>query len=104
MDGAVDHECCCVEHFVLATADHLAFLVDLNQIGGLDQRESEAEWVNPECVGLDRVADCDVACDTFVESIFSEDTEGGCQTAFQVGPLFVLIFEGWWALTDVSIK
>ena len=39
MDGAVNHECCCVEKPGLATADDIAFFIDVDQVRLVDQRE-----------------------------------------------------------------
>jgi hypothetical protein len=52
----MNHESRCVEQTIRSTIDDLAGMVDLNQIGSLDQRESSAEWIHPECRRVNWVA------------------------------------------------
>ena len=62
VDGRMDHERRGVEQPVGPAGDDLSFVVDLDQVGGFDQREGEAEGVYPEGRGVDGVAEGDVAC------------------------------------------
>jgi hypothetical protein len=48
----------------------------VDQIGGFDQTECDAEGVDPECRWIYRVAKRDVACDAFVEAAAAEDAKG----------------------------
>lgn len=95
MDGTVDHIRRSVQESILSTSDHFAGVVDENEVGLVHQAESAAEGVHPETIGLDGVAEGDVTCDALVVAVFAEDAEGGCEAAFEVFALFVLVFEGW---------
>lgn len=65
VDGGMDHEGCCVEHAVGSAVNHLAGVVDLNQIGCLDQGERSAEGVHPESRWIHGVAKSDMTSDTY---------------------------------------
>ena len=51
--GGMDHVCCLVQEAVLAAINDLAIVVDLDQIGLLDEGEGEAEGIDPK-----RCSDC----------------------------------------------
>ena len=102
VDGRVDHVGGGVEQAVRAAVDHVAGVVDEDQVGLRDEAEGAAEGVHPEAVGLHGVAERDVACDAFVEAVFAEDAEGCCQAAFEVVAFGVFVGEGWWSLGSVS--
>lgn len=55
MDRAVDHEGCRVEEPDGPTVDNLAFLIHLNEIGSLDEREGDSKRVDPEGFRVDWV-------------------------------------------------
>jgi hypothetical protein len=55
VDGMVDHVCGSVQQSDFATVNDLAFGVDEDEIRGLDERESNAEWVHPEMGGVYRI-------------------------------------------------
>jgi len=93
----VDHERSLVEKPVLTAIEHVAFFVDKDEVRFVDQAEGVTEWVNPETVVVHGVADRDVACYSFVESIFAKDAEGGGQAAFEVFALFIRVVEFGWA-------
>ena len=61
MDRGVDHEGCSVEEADRPPVEDLAFMADLDEVGGFDLREGDAERVHPEGGGVDRVAESDVA-------------------------------------------
>lgn len=60
----MDHESGRVEHAVGSAVDHLAGVVDLDQIGCLDQGERSAEGVHPESRWVDGVAKSDMTSNT----------------------------------------
>lgn len=63
VNGPVDHEGRGIEHPHRTPVDDLAGVVHLDQVGGFDLREGDAEGVDPEGGGVDGVAEGDVACD-----------------------------------------
>lgn len=91
--GSVDHVCCGVEQAALASIDDLAGVVDQNQVGLIDERESDSEGVDPEAIWVDGVAKSDVAGYTLIETIFAEDAESGRETSFEIIALLVFIVE-----------
>ena len=50
--------------------DHFPVLIDQQQIGNLDQAEMHAERVDPEMIGLFRIAGRDVSGHTLIEAVF----------------------------------
>lgn len=70
-------------------------MVDEDEIALVHHAESAAERVDPEAVGLDRVAKGDVPGDALVVTVFPEDAERGCEAAFEVFTLFIFVGEGW---------
>ena len=55
MDSMVYHIGCCVQQSALSTVDDFAFIIDKDEIGRLDQAESNTEWVDPKCCRIYRV-------------------------------------------------
>lgn len=70
----MDHERRGVEQPVRPAGDDLSFVVDLDQVGGFDQREGEAEGVYPEGRGVDGVAEGYVACYSCLLSVYIRST------------------------------
>ena len=100
MDRRMDHIRRRIEKPAWASIDDLTRVVNEDKIRFIDQRESDAEWVNPETIWLHRISEGDVSCDTFVETIFAEDAECCGEAAFQVFSFFVFVFEFWWSVTN----
>lgn len=92
--GPMDHKCGCVQQPDLAAVNHIAVMVDLDQILLPDEREGEAEGIHPESIWLDGISKGDVTGDTFIVSILAEDPEGSGQTTFEVVPFGVLVGKG----------
>ena len=93
VDGRVDHVRRGIQQSARAAVNHLAGVVDQDQVTLLDQREGHAERVDPEGVGVDGVAERDVAGHAFVKAQFAEDAEGEREAAFEVFALGVLVLE-----------
>lgn len=93
MNCAVNHVRCGVEQAALASIDHFARMVDQDEIRLVDQRERDTKWVNPKALRVDRISEGDVASDTLVKAVLSEDSKGGCEAALQVLSLLVLVFK-----------
>lgn len=45
-----------IEQAILTTLDNLTLLTDADEVGGLDETKSRAEWIYPERIGFNRVA------------------------------------------------
>lgn len=58
----VNHERGSIKSTIRPAGDDATFVIDLYQIGGFHEFEGLAEWVDPEGVGVDRVAEGDVTC------------------------------------------
>ena len=95
MDSMVYHIGCCVQQSALSTVDDFAFIIDKDEIGRLDQAESNTEWVDPKCCRIYRVPQRDVTSHTFVKAIFAKDAEGSRKSALQICALFVRIVKLW---------
>lgn len=93
MDGRMDHKRRSVQHTIRPTSNDGTFMIDLDQIGRLDQGESETERIHPKGRGIDGIANGDVSRDAFVEAVFAEDAEGGSEAALEVLALFFLVIE-----------
>ena len=96
MDSRMDHIRRGIQQPVLSASDHFPCMVDEDEVGLVHEAERAAEGIHPEAVGLYGIAEGDVACDTLVVAVFAEDAEGGCEAAFEVFALLVLVFEGRW--------
>src|SRR5689334_11891484 len=48
--------------------DHIPHAVDPDEIGRPDLAEIHAEWINPECLRINRIAHRDVPGDAFAEA------------------------------------
>jgi hypothetical protein len=114
MHRGMDHIRGCIQQAAGPPVDDLPVVVHEDQIGGLDQGEGHAEWVDPEGGWVDGVPERDVPSDAFVVAELAEDAEGEREAAFQVGALFVLVLEsgrggevlelhfcGWWGVSEV---
>ena len=97
VDRRVDHVRRRVQQPILPAVDHVAGVVDEDQVGLGHQAESAPEGVHPEAVGLHGVAEGDVAGDALVEAVFAEDAEGGSEAAFEVVSFGMFVVEGWGA-------
>lgn len=97
VDRRMDHIRRSIQQPVLAPSNHLSCMVDEDQIGFVHHAESAAERVDPKAVWLYRIAERDMACNALVVSVFAEDAEGGCEAAFEIFALFMLVFEGGWS-------
>lgn len=93
MNGAVNHECSSVQQPAFTTINHFALVVDLDEIGFLDQGKGHAERVDPERIRLDRVTKRNVACYSLVEPVLSKDSESRCEPALEIFTLFILVLE-----------
>lgn len=96
MDSRVDHECRRIQQSVLSASNHLALLVDMDEVRPLDEGEGKSKRVHPESIRLDRVANSDVPGYALIESVFAKDAECCCQTALEIFPLFLFVLEFWW--------
>lgn len=65
VDSRMNHVRRGVEQANLASVDDFSFVIDANQIRRLDLRECHAEWIDPESVRLDGVAQRDMAGHTY---------------------------------------
>lgn len=93
MDSRMNHERSGVQQPVLATFDHIAFLVHTNQIRGFDQTKRGAEWVHPERVWFHGIAVGNVSRNSLIVAIFGEDSKCGSQASFPVCSGFVGILK-----------
>ena len=50
----------------------------MDEIGGFDQTECNAEGIHPECRWIYGIAERDVTCDSFVEAELAEDSKRRC--------------------------
>lgn len=82
-----------VEPPILPPIDHLALVVDSDQVLVADQAEVHAERVDPETRGVNRVADGDVARNALCEAELREDAERNGQAVLEVCPLFIFVGE-----------
>jgi len=73
----MNHERRSVEQLNRSTCDDLTFMVNLDQVRDVDQRECNAERINPERSWVYWVSQCNVSSNSFIEPIFSKDAEGG---------------------------
>ena len=69
--------------------DHLALVVDQDQVGHPDVAEVHAEGVDPEVVGPLGITGGDVPGHPFVEAELGEQPERGRQPLLAVEPLLV---------------
>ncbi len=69
--------------------DDLALVADPDQVAALDHAEVHAEGVDPEGVGLGRVADGDVSGDALVQAGLAEHPERRCELGLAVRTLLL---------------
>lgn len=93
MHRRMNHIRCRIQQAARPPIDDLPVVVHQDEVTALDQAEGHAERVHPEGGRVDGVAECYVACDTFVVAQFAEDAEGEGEAAFQVGSFFVFVGE-----------
>src|SRR5262249_41212590 len=91
MNLGVDDERAGVDR-VLALHD-VAHAVHEDQIVYLNTIEGDAEWVNPEPVGVPRIAYGDVPRDSFAEPVFAEQAQRGGEVLFPLAALGLHGFE-----------
>lgn len=103
MDRRVNHVRRCVKKPAWASIDDLSRVVDKDEIRFVDQGESDTEWIDPETIWLHRISEGNVSGNTFVETIFAEDAESGCEAAFEVFSFLVLVFEFWWSVPNNAL-
>ena len=96
MHRRMNHERRRIQQSALATINDLSLVVHLQEIGALDQGESDTERIHPEGRGIDRVTKCDVASHPLVEAELAKDAEGRCETTLEVFSFFIFVFEGGW--------
>ena len=75
---------------LLAAADDLAGMINLDQMRGYDLRKGDPKRVHPKGRRVDWVADGDVACYTLLEAVFAEDAKGECEAVFEIVALLEL--------------
>lgn len=102
VDSGMDHEGSGVEVAIRAAIDDLSFVVDQDKIGGLDERESKTEGVDPESCRINGITNGDVTGNTLIEAVLAKDTEGSSQATLEVDALFQLVVEGR-GTTDVHL-
>ncbi len=68
--------------------DDLPGLIDQNQVGNADVGEVDAEGVDPEALGVFRIARRNVPGNPFTESEFGEKPEGGGEALLAMQTLF----------------
>lgn len=61
VNGAVNHKGSGIEKPALAAVNDLAVVVDQNEIGSFNQRESNSKWIDPEVVRVDGITEGNVA-------------------------------------------
>ena len=67
----MDHEGSRIQQSHISTGDDLPLMVDLDQVALLDEGKRNSERVDPECCGIDRIAQGDVSSDTFIEAVLA---------------------------------
>jgi hypothetical protein len=70
MDRRMDNEAGLVDRLV--ANEDVAVVIDELKIGHLDLAEMLREWVDPEALGIFRVAHSDVARETLIEAVARE--------------------------------
>lgn len=118
VDRGVDHVGCCVQEPAWSAIDDFAVVVDKDEIGGFDQGECNAEWVDPECrrvnwvlknvrndltssqrlsICLKTYAKGDMAGNSLIEAKFTEDAKSSRKSSLEIRPLLVRVIEFGWA-------
>src|SRR5208282_6288990 len=78
----MDHKRCTVDR--TSPFDHIAVVIDQDQIGRFDSVERHPEWIHPEILWVFGISYRDVTCHTFGEPEPAEDPEPGGQLLLAV--------------------
>jgi len=68
VDSSMDHERGRVQQSAITAPNHFSFVVDLDKITSLDQRECDAKRIHPKSRRIDRISKGNVAGDAFIEA------------------------------------
>ena len=113
VDGMVDHVCCGIQQAAFTTINDLAFFIDADKVGSLDQGEGHTEWIHPKRFRFHGIPKSDMTSNALhflhqyprysialpdwesylIKAILPKDSESSCKPPFQLFALLVFIIE-----------
>ena len=72
MDGTMDDERRFVEYLHFTMVEDVALVIDAKQVAFVDAVKVHSERIDPKCVWLDRISNCDVSSYTLVKPEVTE--------------------------------
>ena len=67
VNGTVNDERCFIQDLYSAVVENIAFVIDAKQVALVDAVEVDSKRVDPKCVWLDGISDCDVSSYTLIK-------------------------------------